>query len=84
MSIEEDLQKFIASDILRVGVSNGPGVSENLADAGLLDSLGLLQTLDFIQRNYSVDLLTAGNPEDYSSIENMANAVRRLRKPLPE
>lgn len=78
MSIETELQEYIAKQILRDEESGLPDIAENLTASGKIDSLSLLQILGFIQTHFSVDLMSNGSPTDYESIQTMADAVRRL------
>jgi len=80
MSIENELQEFIAKQILRTTDGTLPDTGENLTASGKIDSLSLLQILGFIQNRFSIDLLSSGNPADYESIQTMADAVRRAGK----
>jgi acyl carrier protein len=79
MNIEADLQRFICAEVVPEG-----GVSEGdaLIATGKVDSLGLLQILGYIEQNYGVTLLTAGNPKDFESIRTLAAAVRKARGEL--
>jgi acyl carrier protein len=78
VSIEAEIQTFIVTEIFGGNNVRVPDFNENLMGSGTLDSLTLLQTLGFIQNRFSVDLLAQASPEDYNSIKNMADAIRRL------
>ena len=78
MSIESELQEYIATNILRTDSPDAVRTDENLTATGKIDSMSLLQILGFIQEKYLVDLLAGGNPKDYESIQALASAVRRL------
>jgi acyl carrier protein len=79
MNIEADLQRFICSEVVPEG---GVAESDALISSGKVDSLGLLQILGYIEQNYGVTLLTAGNPKDFESIRTLATAVRKARGEL--
>jgi acyl carrier protein len=78
VDIEAEIQAFIVTEIFGSNNVKIPEYNENLVGSGMLDSLTLLQTLGFIQNRFSVDLLTLASPEDYNSIQNMADAIRRF------
>lgn len=80
MTIEAEIQTFIATEILSGNSVKVPDLNESLMGSGTLDSLTLLQTLGFIQNRFSVDLLALASPEDYNSIQNMADAIRRFEQ----
>jgi acyl carrier protein len=76
MSIESDLQRFISTEVVVEGeVTEG----EALISSGKVDSLGLLQILGYIEKNYGVTLLTSGNPKDFESVRTLAAAIRTAK-----
>jgi acyl carrier protein len=74
--IEQDLQGYISREVVRRG-KNVP-VEAALVESGLLDSLGLLQIVAYIERQYGVNLTTSGGPDDFRSISSLAVAIGRL------
>ncbi|MBI4241870.1 MAG: acyl carrier protein [Candidatus Rokubacteria bacterium] len=78
MSIESDLQAFIASEVVADGAS-GVGLEEPLVRSGRIDSMGLLQILGFVQQRYGVDLSATGGPSDFETVASLAAAIRRSR-----
>jgi acyl carrier protein len=78
VNIEAEIQAFIVTEIFGGNNVKTPDYNENLVGSGMLDSLTLLQTLGFIQNRFSVDLLALATPEDYNSIQHMADAIRRF------
>ncbi len=77
MSIEGDLQRFIAAEVVLEG---GIGLDEPLISSGKVDSLGLLQILGHIEQKYGVTLLTSSSPQDFESVKALAGAVRNAAK----
>jgi len=73
--IESELQQFIREEI---GASRNLVVNEDepLFSSGRVDSIGLLQVLDFIDRSYGVNLLVDGEPSQFDTIRGLAAAVR--------
>lgn len=81
MSIENDLQEFITSEIFLEKGEGGLKSDEPLISSGRVDSIGLLQILGFIQERYGVDLFSSGTPRDFETVAAMATAVRRSLPP---
>jgi acyl carrier protein len=76
VQIEREIREFIARDLARdvEHVENG----QSLLEAGILDSLGVVTLVSFIERCFGIgvtddDLL----PENFDSIEAIASFVTR-------
>ena len=78
MSIESELQQFIAAEVVTDGDA-GVGVEEPLIRSGRIDSMGLLRVLGFVEERYGVYLAETGSPTDFETVATLAAAVRRLR-----
>ncbi|MGM0770365.1 MAG: acyl carrier protein [Halobacteriota archaeon] len=54
---------------------------DSLTMTGIIDSIGLIEFIDFISEKYSIDIpedmLT---PENFDSINGIANTIRELKK----
>lgn len=74
--IEQDLQGYISREVVRRGKDVAVDVA--LVESGLLDSLGLLQIVAYIERQYGVNLTISGGPDDFRSISSLAAAVDRI------
>ena len=79
MSIETELQEFIAAEVIVDAAVGGVLVHEPLVRSGRVDSMGLLQILGFIQQHYGVDLASTGEPSDFETVTSLAAAIRRSR-----
>jgi len=57
------------------------GDSDSLTQNGIIDSIGLLELIDYISETYSIeipeDMLT---PENFDSLEGITNLITRLAK----
>lgn len=57
------------------------GDSDSLTQNGIIDSIGLLELIDYICERYSIeipeDMLT---PENFDSLEGITNLITRLAK----
>jgi hypothetical protein len=78
MTVEEELTQFIESEIVLDSAAGEIGPNDPLLASGLVDSMGLLQILDFVQRRYGTDLLAVGGPRDFESVASLAAALRRV------
>ena len=80
MSIENDLQHFISSELLLERRRNQLVLAtEPLLSSGQVDSLGLLQLLDYVEQHYGVSLLAFGEPQAFDTVEGIAEAIRAMR-----
>jgi acyl carrier protein len=72
--IQQEIRSFVADELGRD--LNGIGDDASLLEAGVLDSLGVLQLVGFIEERYGLrvpdDQLM---PEQFESIETIANLV---------
>lgn len=78
MQIESDIREFIGRDLARDlgGVGNG----QSLLEAGILDSLGVLALVSFIEGRYGIGISDDElMPENFDSIEAIATFVMRRR-----
>ncbi len=67
--IENQLLEYIKKECLSKNAQNMPGLDDDLFDAGIVDSAGLISFLAFIEKEYKIsipdeDLL----PENFKSI----------------
>jgi acyl carrier protein len=80
MSIETDLQQFISSElVLERGRNQLVQQGEPLLSSGRVDSLGLLQLLDYVEQHYGVSLLAFGEPQAFDTVTGIAEAIRAMR-----
>ena len=77
MSVEADIKQFIATELLSGERSAQLADGDPLISSGLVDSMGLLQILSFVQQRFGVDLMTVASPQDFDSVTALAAAVRR-------
>lgn len=75
--ITEELQRYVSQEVLRG--RREVEVDLPLIESGVLDSLGLLQIVAHVEKQYGADLTQAGEPNDFRSIATLARAVSRLR-----
>jgi len=76
---EAEIKQFIESEVLADDRSLDLALDRPLITSGLVDSMGLLQILGFIQQKTGVDLMATGSPMDFDTVGALAAAVRRSR-----
>lgn len=81
VDIEENLLAYIQKECLSKNNKNLPGFEDNLFDAGIVDSAGLISFICFIEKEYHIliadeDLL----PENFISISVIAKYIRSRQK----
>ena len=80
MTLTKELQSFIKNDLL--GDPNAPEIDENepLFEKGILDSMGLMQLISFIEERTMLrvpdDEVTRENFETVASIERLVNRLK--------
>jgi acyl carrier protein len=79
LKYEAEIKQFIESELLAGQGPTSLTVDQPLITTGLVDSMGLLQILGFIQQKLGVDLMVSGTPPDFDSVGALAAAVRRSR-----
>jgi acyl carrier protein len=77
--IEAKLQQFIVERFLK-GRSQSVAVDDSLLDGNLMDSMGILEIVDFIESEFGIivdgeDLL----PDNFQTIATLANFVKSKR-----
>lgn len=77
-SIQQELRQFIASELGRdvTGVADG----ESLLEAGVIDSMGVLELVSFIEKQYRIAVSEDEMmPENFDSVDAMAAFIDRRR-----
>jgi len=80
MRIERELREFIAKELARdVGEVKD---DESLLEAGVIDSLGVLSLVSFIERRYRIAVTEDEMmPENFDSIGAIAGFIARRQEP---
>lgn len=77
MKYEGEIKLFIETKVLADDRARDLTPDRPLITSGLVDSMGLLQILGFVQQKFGVDLMATGSPTDFDSVGALAAAVRR-------
>ncbi|GAB4438327.1 MAG: acyl carrier protein [Anaerolineae bacterium] len=77
MSVKEQIRQFIVNEFL-FGQDGTLEDSASLLDAGILDSMGVLQTLFYLEETFGIQVEDDEvMPDNIDSIDNLANFVAR-------
>lgn len=77
-SIQKELRQFIASELGR-DVS-GVADAESLLEAGVIDSMGVLELVSFIEKQYRIAVAEDEMmPENFDSVDAIAAFIDRRR-----
>jgi acyl carrier protein len=80
VAIEREVREFIAKEV-------APDIRtvkdhESLLEAGVIDSLGILSLISFIERRYGIAVTEDEMmPENFDSIEAIAGFIARRQEP---
>lgn len=78
MSTEQAIMEFVRVELARGKGIGEPMVTDNLINAGLIDSLGVLKLILFLEGQYSVKIVDDDlSPENFESIQTINSLVQR-------
>jgi acyl carrier protein len=78
MNTNEVIRNFIENEILQQTLSVPLGDNDQLVETGIIDSLGVMTLLSFLEEKFSIQI--PGDdlvPENFSSISTIAALVER-------
>ena len=78
MDVKKSLKNFITSELMQ-GSNNGSlNDSQSLIEEGIIDSLGILKLMSFIEDTFSVQIKDADlTPENFSTPQSIADFVKQ-------
>lgn len=77
-SIERDLRKFLAENFILEDGGAAIGADESLTDSGVLDSMGVLELITFIEEQYGFSVPDEDTlPENLDSVSRLVDYVER-------
>lgn len=78
MNTEQELQKFILSEILKGEDASQLGSEDNLIDSGVLDSLAMMQIVTHVEKTYAISVDTEDLvPETFESVRALSEFIAR-------
>ena len=78
MSTNDIIRDFIVNDMLHGSLSAPLGDDDQLVEAGIIDSLGVMTLLSFLDEKFSIQV--SGDdlvPENFASISAIAALIER-------
>lgn len=83
--LEQQLRQFLAENFILDDGGAGLGADESLTDSGVLDSMGVLELIMFIEENFGITVPDEDTlPENLDSVSRLVAYVgRRLAKAEP-
>lgn len=80
MDIKKLIREFLIEELRENGFYEGVRDDQSLIDAGIIDSLGVLKLLAFLDETFGVIPSEEElNPENLSSINNLCDFVERKK-----
>lgn len=77
-TIEQDLRQFLADNFILESGGDALGVDESLTQAGVLDSMGVLELIMFIEERFGVSVPDEDTlPENLDSVGRLVEYVSR-------
>ncbi|MDD1673747.1 MAG: phosphopantetheine-binding protein [Methanomicrobiales archaeon] len=76
--IQEDLIEYLHS---RAFLPNGGTLrpNESLTSAGVIDSIGLIQLIDYLEEKYNLEVpLEFITPDNFDTLEGIERTIRQL------
>lgn len=78
VSIEQDLRQFLADNFILDDGGAGLGSDDSLTETGVLDSMGVLELITFIEEQYGFAVPDEDTlPENLDSVTRLVDYVER-------
>jgi acyl carrier protein len=76
MEIKERIQRYLLDDLIRDKLDFELQDSSNLIEGGIIDSLGIMELLLFIERTFRIKITTDELiPENFETIEAISTLI---------
>ena len=78
--ISRDILQFLTSRGFLDG-KNSLNDHESLTETGVIDSIGLLQIVDYLEKTYSIEIpMEIITPENFDTLAGISQSVTNLKK----
>jgi acyl carrier protein len=78
--LERELHEFIAGELMSSGAAPPVGPEDDLIKRGIVDSLGVMQLVDFCESRYGITVTDADLiPANFQTVRRLADYVQRKR-----
>ena len=76
MEIKEKIRQFIIEEVSLDGTIKDLADDDPLIENGIIDSMGILSLLAFLEENFGI-LLSEGemNPENFATLQSICNVI---------
>jgi acyl carrier protein len=83
-ALERELQGFILRELVSADGAQSIAADEDMLKQGILDSLGVMQLVDFCQSRYGIHVTDADLvPGNFQTLRKLADYVERKRESGP-
>ena len=77
-TIDQDVRQFLADNFILDDGGTGLGADDSLTQAGVLDSMGVLELIMFVQERFGVSIPDEDTlPENLDSVSRIVNYISR-------
>jgi acyl carrier protein len=81
MTILEELEKFMVAEVAVDHDKNSLGPDEDLLDQGILDSLGVMKLVIFLEKTFGIEVADEDIvPENFQTLNTIARFVEHKRQ----
>jgi acyl carrier protein len=82
--LERELHEFIAGELMSAGAAPPVGPEDDLIKRGIVDSLGVMQLVDFCESRYGITVTDADLvPANFQTVRRLADYVEHKRVGSP-
>jgi acyl carrier protein len=82
--LEQELHAFIAGELMSAGAAPPIGPEDDLIKRGIVDSLGVMQLVDFCESRYGITVTDADLvPANFQTVRRLADYVEHKRVGSP-
>jgi len=77
-NLESEIRKFITENMLFSADGFNYGDNDSLLEAGIVDSIGVMELVSFVDKNYKITVPPEDiSPDNFDSISRLAGYIRR-------
>jgi len=80
MSTNDIVRDFITHEMLHETLTDSLGDDEQLVESGIIDSLGIMTLLSFLEEKFSIQI--SGDdliPENFETVSTIVNLIERYQ-----
>lgn len=82
METNDVIREFIQNEIVQHALDKPLDDNDQLVDSGIIDSLGIMSLLSFLEENFSIQIPSEDlSPENFASVSTLTALVERQQTP---